>query len=109
MSFATQSADVFSALMQLAAESMNQSPDDIVSLAKLAEGRFNRIFLITIQDGFQMVARIPYPATAPKCYTAAIGAAALALLNSSGLPIPEVYGYLPAPDNAAETEYVFMG
>ncbi|KZT05300.1 uncharacterized protein LAESUDRAFT_238538 [Laetiporus sulphureus 93-53] len=32
----------------------------------------------------------------------------MALLRSSGLPIPEVYGYSPAPDNAAETEYIFM-
>lgn len=95
-------------LCRLAAESVNRSPDDIVNLAKLAEGGFNRIFLITMHDGFQMVARIPYPATVPKYYTVASEVATMTLLRSSGLPIPKVYGYSPAPDNAAETEYIFM-
>ena len=32
----------------------------------------------------------------------------MALLRSSGLPIPNVYGYSPTLDNAAEIEYIFM-
>jgi tRNA A-37 threonylcarbamoyl transferase component Bud32 len=32
----------------------------------------------------------------------------MALLRSSGLPVPKVYEYSPVPDNAAETEYIFM-
>jgi hypothetical protein len=32
----------------------------------------------------------------------------MALLLSSGLPIPKVYGYSPTLDNMAETEYIFM-
>ena len=95
-------------LCRLAAESVHCSPDDIVDLAKLAEGGFNRTFLITMHDGFQMVARIPYPATVPKYYTVASELATMVLLCSSVLPIPEVYGYSPAPDNAAETEYIFL-
>ncbi|THH18002.1 hypothetical protein EW146_g2913 [Bondarzewia mesenterica] len=95
-------------LRRLAAQSIDRSPDDIVDFAKLAEGGFNRTFLITMRGGFQMVARIPYPATVPKYYTIASEVATMALLRSSGLPIPDVYGYSPAPDNAAETEYIFM-
>jgi hypothetical protein len=95
-------------LCRLAAESVYRGLDDIVNFAKLAEGGFNRTFLITMHDGFQMVARIPYPATIPKYYAVASEVATMALLRSSGLPIPEVYGYSPAPDNAAETEYIFM-
>lgn len=55
-----------------------------------------------------MVARIPYPATIPKYFAVASEVATMALLRSFGLPIPEVYGYSPTPDNAAETEYIFM-
>ncbi|KAJ7485197.1 protein kinase subdomain-containing protein PKL/CAK/Fmp29 [Mycena galericulata] len=95
-------------LCRLAAQSVNRSPDDIVDFAKLAEGGFNRTFLITMRGGFQMVARIPYPATVPKYYAVASEVATVALLRSSGLPIPEVYGYSPVPENAAETEYIFM-
>ena len=43
-------------LRQLAAQSVNRSSDDIVDLKKLAEGGFNSTFLITMHDGFQMVA-----------------------------------------------------
>ncbi|TBU29340.1 protein kinase subdomain-containing protein PKL/CAK/Fmp29 [Dichomitus squalens] len=95
-------------LCRLAAQSVDRSPDDIIDLTKLAEGGFNRTFLITMRDGFQMVARIPYPATVPKDLAVASEAATMALLRSSGLPVPEVYGYSPVPDNAAETEYIFM-
>ncbi|KAF5354038.1 hypothetical protein D9756_006957 [Leucocoprinus leucothites] len=95
-------------LLRLAAESVNRSPDDIAGMEKLAEGGFNRTFLITMRCGFQMVARIPYPATIPKYLTVASEVATMTLLRSSGLPIPKIYGYSPAPDNAAETEYIFM-
>lgn len=95
-------------LCRLAAQSVDRSPDDVVDLTKLAEGGFNRTFLITMRGGFQMVARIPYPATVPKYFAIASEVATMALLRSSGLPIPEVYGYSPAPNNAAETEYIFM-
>ncbi|KAG1725600.1 protein kinase subdomain-containing protein PKL CAK Fmp29 [Suillus lakei] len=95
-------------LSRLAAETVNRSPDDIVCLEKLAEGGFNRTFLITMRCGFRMVARIPYPATIPKYFAVASEVATMALLRSSGLPIPEVYGYSPTPNNAAGTEYIFM-
>lgn len=75
---------------------------------KLAEGGFNRIFLITMHDGFQMVARIPYPVTVPKFYAIASEVATMRFLRASGLPIPEVYDYSPSSDNAAKTEYIFM-
>lgn len=95
-------------LRQLAAQSVNRSSDDIVDLKKLAEGGFNRTFLITMHGGFQMVARIPYPVTIPKYFTVASEVATMDLLRSSGLPIPKVYGYSSVPDNVAETEYIFM-
>jgi hypothetical protein len=95
-------------LRRLAAESVNRSPDDIVRLEKLAEGGFNRTFLITMRCGFRMVARIPYPVTIPKYFAVASEVATMTFLRSFGLPIPEVYGYSPAPNNAAGTEYIFM-
>ncbi|PPQ65328.1 hypothetical protein CVT26_000043 [Gymnopilus dilepis] len=95
-------------LSQLAAESVGRSPADVVKISKLAEGGANRIFLITLQDDFQMIARIPYPVTIPKYYAVASEVATMESLRSSGLPVPEVYGYSPTPDNAAKTEYIFM-
>ncbi|TDL19833.1 protein kinase subdomain-containing protein PKL CAK Fmp29 [Rickenella mellea] len=95
-------------LSRLAAESVNRSPDDIVRSEKLAEGGFNRTFLITMCCAFQLVARIPYPATVPKYFAVASEVATMAVLRSFGLPVPAVYGYSPSPNNAAGTEYIFM-
>ena len=87
---------------------MDRSLDDIFGFEKLAEGGFNRTFLVTMRDSFQLVARIPYPVTVPKSYTVASEVATMNYLRSFGLPIPNVYGYSPTSDNAAETEYIFM-
>jgi hypothetical protein len=91
-------------LCRLAAQSVDRSPADVINLSKLAEGGFNRTFLITFRDDFQMVARIPYPATVPKYYAVASKAATMEFLRSSGLPVPQVYGYSPASDNAVKIE-----
>ena len=98
----------FNGLSRLAAESVDRSPDYIVSFEKLAEGGFNRTFLITMRDDFQLVARIPYPVTVPKSYAVASEVATMDFLRSFGLPIPNVYGYSPTSDNVAETEYIIM-
>jgi hypothetical protein len=55
-----------------------------------------------------MVARVPYPVTEPKFYAVASEVATMEFLRTSKIPVPEVYGYAPASDNAAETPYIFM-
>ncbi|KAF8339360.1 hypothetical protein F5887DRAFT_889470, partial [Amanita rubescens] len=67
---------------------------------KLAEGGFNRTF--------RTVARIPYSATVPKHFAVVSSVATMALLRSFGLPIPDAYIYLPAPNDAAGTECISM-
>ncbi|KAJ7222253.1 protein kinase subdomain-containing protein PKL/CAK/Fmp29 [Mycena pura] len=96
------------ALCRLAAQSVGRTLQDIHTFTKLAEGGFNRTFLITMHDGFEMVARIPYPVTVPKFYAIASEAATMRFLRSAGLPVPEVYDYAPSSDNAAKTEYILM-
>ncbi|KAI1797444.1 kinase-like domain-containing protein [Ganoderma leucocontextum] len=61
-----------------------------------------------MHDGFQMIARIPYPVTEPKFYAVASEVATMAFLRAHDLPVPKVYGYSPTSDNAAKTEYIFM-
>ena len=103
MIFASQSADVSST-----SQSVGRSSEDINTFVKLAEGGYNRTFLITMHDGFEMVVRISYPVTVPEFYAIANEVATMHLLLSSGLPVPEFYGYSPSSDNAAKTEYIFM-
>ena len=71
-------------LCQLAEWSVAQDREDIVDLAKLAEGGFNRTFLITMRYGFQMVARILYVAPGPKYLAVTSEAAIMDFLRSTG-------------------------
>jgi len=61
-----------------------------------------------MQDGFQFVARIPFPVTEPKALLIGSEVATMDYLRSHGLPIPRVFGYSTITDNPAGTEYIFM-
>ncbi|KAJ7606625.1 protein kinase subdomain-containing protein PKL/CAK/Fmp29 [Roridomyces roridus] len=96
-------------LRLLAAQSVGRSSSDILSFTKLAECGCNRSFLITMRDGFKMIARIPYPHNQPSYYLLASEVATMDYLRSVvGIPTPDLYGYSAGKDNAAETEYIFM-
>lgn len=95
-------------LKRLAALAVQRKQDDIVGFEKLAEGGFNRSFIITARDGFQFVARIPYPVTEPKSLLVASEVATIDFLRSHGMPVPKVFGYSAVADNSAGTEYIFM-
>lgn len=53
-------------LKRLAASSNRQKQEDVIGYTKLAEGGFNRTFLITMRDKFEFLARISYPVTQPR-------------------------------------------
>lgn len=93
---------------RLAAAAINQEAEDVTSFKKLAEGGFNRTFLITMRDGFQFVGRIPYRITEPRHLVVASEVATMDFLRSHGLPIPHVYSYSATSENPASTEYIFM-
>ncbi|KAJ3982143.1 hypothetical protein F5890DRAFT_1574753 [Lentinula detonsa] len=76
-------------LFNTIAKAMNCGTEQIVDFRKLAEGGFNRIFLITLDTEFQLVARIPYPLLVPKAYAVASEVATMDFLRSKGLPIPK--------------------
>ncbi|KAF9059859.1 protein kinase subdomain-containing protein PKL/CAK/Fmp29 [Rhodocollybia butyracea] len=88
-------------LIKLAAQSIGRQPDDVIDFSKLAEGGFNRIFLITFHDGFPNGRPYSY-------YAVASEVATMDFLRSYGLPIPQVHGYSPTSDNVAKTEYILM-
>ncbi|KAK2731594.1 Phosphotransferase enzyme [Onygenales sp. PD_40] len=80
----------------------------VLDCTKLAEGGFNRVFLLDLEDGFQAIAKIPYPIAVPKHYATASEAATLQFLHSRGVPAPKVYGYASTDENPAGTEYIIM-
>ena len=87
---------------------MRCKTEEIVDFKKLGEGGFNRSFLVTLRDGFKLVARIPYPILVPKAYAYASEVATMDFLRSKGLPIAEIYAYSFTSENEAGTEYILM-
>jgi hypothetical protein len=67
---------------------VNQSPTDVVSISKLAEGGFNRTFVIALRDGQQVVARVPYPMTVPYYFAVASEVATIEYQRLHGDPCP---------------------
>lgn len=78
------------------------------SIVKLAEGGFNRVFLLQMHDGFEAILKIPYHIAGPKHFATASEAATLQYLRSKGVPVPKVYGYSSNADNPVGVEYLLM-
>ncbi|KAJ5528906.1 hypothetical protein N7527_002299 [Penicillium freii] len=96
------------ALVRAACDSVDRHPNGVASITKLAEGGFNRILEVTFNDGYAVLARIPYKTTVPKHHAVASEAATLALLRVHGVPVPKVLAYSPDQTNAAGTEYMLL-
>lgn len=79
-----------------------------IHITKIAEGGFNRVFLSTMEDGFEVIIKIPYHITGPKHYATASEAASMQYLHSKGIPVPEMYGYSSSDTNPARVEYILM-
>lgn len=95
-------------LKSLATASVSRELKNIVSFKKLAEGGFNRTFLVSMQDGLEMIARIPYLTTEPRQLLVASEVATMDYLRSRGVPILTIFGYSATANNPAGTEYIFM-
>lgn len=96
-------------LSKAAAASVGRNSDDVRSIDKLAEGGFNRTFELTMKDGFQLIARLPYPSTQSKRLAVASEVATMDLVPSHGVPVPQIFGYSTDIDNPVGVEYILMG
>ncbi|KAJ5139197.1 uncharacterized protein N7515_004045 [Penicillium bovifimosum] len=96
------------ALARAACHSAGRHVNDVASITKLAEGGFNRVLQVTFEDGYAVLARLPYKTTVPKYYAVASEAATLALLGAHGVPVPKVLAYSPDQTNAVGTEYILL-
>ncbi|KAI1935928.1 hypothetical protein LOZ66_004845 [Ophidiomyces ophidiicola] len=55
------------ALKSIATRSVGR--ESVTGITKLTEGGFKRIFLLTMNDGFEAIVKIPYLHTVPKMFT----------------------------------------
>ncbi|KKK25465.1 hypothetical protein AOCH_004383 [Aspergillus ochraceoroseus] len=96
------------ALKTAIAAASGRSTSDIVSFVKLSEGGFNRVLQATFKDGECIIARLPYPSTAPEHYTVASEVATLDYLRLQGIPTPKVYDWCSTRANPVGAEYIIM-
>ena len=82
-----------SELKRVAAKALNKPVEDVKTLRKIAEGGFNRILEVTMNDGASILARLPYPLTVPRRLAVASEVATLDLLRAKGISVPQVLAY----------------
>ncbi|TVY94253.1 Altered inheritance of mitochondria protein, mitochondrial [Lachnellula willkommii] len=111
-------------LQRVAATSVGAK--ECVSMTKLAEGSFNKVFRLIMDNGSVVVARIPNPNAGPSYYTTASEVATMdfvrmpfqnpfeRLLTSNQartileIPVPEVYAWSASVSNPVGAEYIIM-
>lgn len=96
------------ALARAACDSVGRHLNDLASITKLTEGGFNRILQVTFNDGYAVLARLPYKTTVPRHHAVASEAATLALLHAYGVPVPKVFAYSPDQTNAVGAGYMLL-
>ena len=78
-------------------------------MIKIAEGSFNKVFLLTMDTGKQIIARIPHPNIGPAHYTTASEVATMHYLRTKlQLPVPHVISYSCDATNPVGSEYILM-
>lgn len=113
-------------LKQLAASASGAR--SCVDIIKLAEGGFNKVFRLSMDNGAVVIARIPNPNVGPACKVIASEVATmdfvgfdfcLPILDSKlmsleqvrnvvGIPVPKVLAWDGGTSNSAESEYILM-
>jgi aminoglycoside phosphotransferase (APT) family kinase protein len=95
-------------LQEVVAKAVQKSTRDVISFRKLAEGGFNRTFVIGMSDGREVIARLPCPIAFPSRLTVASEVATLGLVQTYGVPVPEILGYSITTANPVGAEYILM-
>ncbi|KZF26474.1 kinase-like protein [Xylona heveae TC161] len=96
------------ALLREAEKHLGSDHGRAARITKYAEGGFNRVFLLTMDDGYEVIVKIPYRIAGPKYYATASEAATLQYLHSKAVPVPKLYGYSSSEDNPVGVEYIIM-
>ncbi|KAI2983818.1 hypothetical protein CBS147344_7546 [Aspergillus niger] len=96
------------ALQSIVSTASGHSVSELRSFTNLSEGGYNRVFEATFSDEKCVLARLPYPSTAPEHYAVASEAATLDYLRLHGLHAPEVYAWCSTKANPVGAEYIVI-
>lgn len=73
------------------------------------EGNFNRAFILDLDNGSRVVARIPFPVAGPSRLVTNSEVATIAYVReNTSIPVPKVLDWSDDPMNPSGTEYIIM-
>lgn len=81
---------------------------DVKEFRKFAEGGYDRTFKVTMHDGFQVIARLPYPSTCLDKLATAGEVATMDLIRSFGISAPKIFDYSATAHSSVGSEYITM-
>ncbi|PYI11943.1 phosphotransferase enzyme family protein [Aspergillus sclerotiicarbonarius CBS 121057] len=93
-------------LKETAARSVNAK--SCVKITKLPEGAYNKTFLLVMDDGVEVIAKIPNPYIPQKFATASEVATLDFLRNELDIPVPRVFAWSSRTDQPVGVEYIIM-
>ncbi|RWQ91924.1 phosphotransferase enzyme family protein [Paecilomyces variotii] len=97
-----------STLLQLAASAIGSR--SCTEVLKISEGQYNKVFQLTMDDGREIIAKLPNPNAGRPHFTTASEVATMDFLrNVLNLPVPRVYAWCSrASENPLGAEYILM-
>ncbi|KAJ5445860.1 hypothetical protein N7491_001942 [Penicillium cf. griseofulvum] len=94
-------------LQSLAAKAVRS--DSCISITKLAEGGYNKVFRLIMDDGKRVLARIPNSNAGPAFYSTASEVATMELARDFlQIPVPRVFDWSAISNNTVGSEYIIM-
>ncbi|KAF3480542.1 phosphotransferase family protein [Arthroderma uncinatum] len=96
-------------LAKISAEVSGPGTRRYVKVEKLADGLYNKALLLTMDDGIQVIGKVPNPNAGMPHFTTASEVATMDFArNILGTPAPKVLGWSSRTDNPVGVEYVIM-
>ncbi|KAM5447410.1 hypothetical protein MaudCBS49596_005921 [Microsporum audouinii] len=96
-------------LANIAAQVSGHGSRQCVKVEKLADGLYNKALLLTMDDGVQVIGKVPNPNAGIPHYTTASEVATMDFArNMLGTPAPKVLGWSSGIDNPVGAEYIIM-
>ncbi|KAH7382206.1 kinase-like domain-containing protein [Pyrenochaeta sp. MPI-SDFR-AT-0127] len=83
--------------------------DRRISLEKTGEGNYNKAYRIKMEDGKNVIAKIPHPNAGPQVLTTASEVATMEFARTIlDLPVPKVLTWSATDQNPVQAEYIIM-
>ncbi|KAH0848892.1 phosphotransferase enzyme family protein [Fonsecaea pedrosoi] len=94
-------------LVKIAAQSVGARY--CASVQKCPDGMYNKSFVLTMDDGQEVIAKVPNSNAGVRHYTTASEVATMDFVrNTLQTPVPKVYAWSSTADNAIGAEYIIM-